>query len=99
MHEEIKEIALRDPEAIKQQIDSLEKEVLPDTASAKKTYAGNIIRLDIANLQRDVNILAIGVAELAENITEIRNTLIVMESCLASNVKILAGLISDKKNG
>lgn len=93
------EIALRDPEQIMQEIIALETEVNNDLSVGKKSYAANCIRLDIARLQRDVQILAEGVKMMGEFFEKleilvdeqmrIANLQDVMQSCLANNVRIL----------
>lgn len=102
----IKEIALRDPETIENEIKALEIECENDLACAKKSYAANCIRLDIARLARDVQILAIGLQEMGEffrrleTISDEQVRLAgaqdVMQSCLANNVRVLRRLNENK---
>jgi hypothetical protein len=62
----IKEISLRDAEQIAKDIAALEAEVETDLACSRKSYAANCIRMDIARLKQDVQMLASAMAIFAD---------------------------------
>ena len=105
----VKGIALRDEEAIANEIAALETECEADAACGKKTYAANCIRLDIARLRQDVHILAIGLQEMGEFFRKLdivineqvrlADAQDVMQACLANNVRVLRKLVESDPQG